>query len=174
MGDIAHAAGMSRPTLYYYFEDKQALVLEVLLRQIAEAHDRTRTTLSAADGLSGLPAVLEAAVRGVEGGLRSAHSILLTSDDAERLTALALQSPAAVELEREFWLPLLDAARAAGELRTDIPADELIRWIVFCQFSLVTNGRLFGIADEPEVRSAFERYLLPALSAHPAAVHGET
>src|SRR5438105_13251456 len=57
MEDVAREAGVSRPTIYYYFPDKDALVLEVVVRQLREIHRRIRGQI---DPVGGLEATIEA------------------------------------------------------------------------------------------------------------------
>jgi len=66
-------------------------------------------------------------------------------------------------LQRELWYPMLEAARHRGELRTDRHFDDLIRWITFLEFSLITSGEVFGFAAEADCRDALSAYLVPAL-----------
>lgn len=68
-----------------------------------------------------------------------------------------------MEVEHAFWGPLLEDARQRGELRTDVGTGGLIRVILFAQFSVVTHGRLFGLATDEDIRAALRRFLLPAL-----------
>jgi hypothetical protein len=65
-------------------------------------------------------------------------------------------------LQRELWYPLLEAARERGELRTDRDFDDIIRWITFLEFSMITSGEVFGFSGE-DCREALTAYLLPSL-----------
>lgn len=160
MDDVAQAAGVSRPAIYYYYDSKQALIIEVVLRQIAAAHRKVDREVRSRH--QGIEAVLAAIWWGIKDASDNPYTKLLTAPDGERLTAAALQSEAAMEVEHAFWGPLLEDARQRGELRTDVGTDELIRLILFAQFSVVTHGTRFGLADG-DVRLALRRFLLPAL-----------
>ncbi len=162
MEDIAHQAGVSRPTIYYYFENKRALTVEAVLRQQAASHRRQSEQLA---GHRGLDAVVESVLLGVELARSDPFSTLLTRPENERLTADALRSPAARELQEAFWGPLLADARRRNELRTDVGDEDIISWILFIQFALVTNGNLFGVTDRKSTRRVLESFLTPALRA---------
>jgi AcrR family transcriptional regulator len=54
MEDVARQAGVSRPTISYYFPDKDALVLEVIVRQVREIHRRIRERIRPEDGLEAM------------------------------------------------------------------------------------------------------------------------
>lgn len=162
MEDVAHQAGVSRPTIYYYFENKRALTVEAVLRQQAASHRRQSEQLA---GHRGLDAVVESVLLGVELASSDPFSTLLTRPENERLTADALRSPAARELQEAFWGPLLADARRRNELRTDVGDEDIISWILFIQFALVTTGNLFGVTDRKSTRRVLDSFLTPALRA---------
>src|SRR5437870_2462822 len=82
---------------------------------------------------------------------------------AAGLTARLAESDIVMGLQRELWYPMLEAARDRGELRTDRDFDDIIRWITFLEFSLITSGEVFGFAAEGDCRDALTAYLVPAL-----------
>jgi AcrR family transcriptional regulator len=156
MEDVAREAGVSRPTIYYYFPDKDALVLEVIVRQVREIHRQIRVE-------DGLPAMVEASLTTIRLAGENQYIQLLTQPDSAGLTARLAESDIVMGLQRELWYPLLEAARDRGELRTDRDFDDVIRWITFLEFSLITSGEVFGFAGEVECRDALMSYLVPAL-----------
>jgi AcrR family transcriptional regulator len=160
MEDVAREAGVSRPAIYYYFPDKDALVLEVIVRQVREIHRRIREKIRVEDGL---PAMIEASLTTIRLSSENQYIQLLTQPDSARLTARLAESDIVMGLQRELWYPLLEAARDRGELRTDRDFDDLIRWITFLEFSLITSGEVFGFAGEGDFRDALAAYLVPAL-----------
>jgi AcrR family transcriptional regulator len=161
MEDVAREAGVSRPTIYYYFPDKDALVLEVIVRQVREIHRQIRGRISVEDGL---PAMIEASLTTIRLSGENQYLQLLTQPDSAGLTARLAESDIVMGLQRELWYPMLEAARHRGELRTDRHFDDLIRWITFLEFSLITSGEVFGFAAEADCRDALAAYLVPALS----------
>ena len=160
MEDVARQAGVSRPTIYYYFPDKDALVLEVIVRQVREIHRRIREEIRPEDGL---PAMIEASLTTIRLSGENQYLQLLTQPDSAGLTARLAESDIVMGLQRELWYPMLEAARDRGELRTDRDFDDIIRWITFLEFSLITSGEVFGFAAEGDCRDALTAYLVPAL-----------
>ena len=160
MEDVAREAGVSRPTIYYYFPDKDALVLEVIVRQVREIHTRIREKVSPEGGVE---AMIEASVTTIRLSRESQYLQLLTQPDSAGLTARLAESDIVMGLQRELWYPMLEAARARGELRTDRDFDDVIRWITFLEFSLLTSGAVFGFTTDAERRDALTAYLVPAL-----------
>ena len=160
MEDVAREAGVSRPTIYYYFPDKDALVLEVIVRQVREIHRRIREKVPP---VGGLEAMVEASLTTIRLSNENQYLQLLTQPDSAGLTARLAESDIVMGLQRELWYPMLEAARARGELRTDRDFDDVIRWITFLEFSLLTSGAVFGFATDAERRDALAAYLVPAL-----------
>jgi AcrR family transcriptional regulator len=161
MEGVAREAGVSRPAIYYYFPDKDALVLEVIVRQVREIHRRIREQIRVEDGL---PAIIEASLATIRLSGENQYIRLLTQPDTAGLTARLAESDIVMGLQRELWYPLLEAARARGELRTDREFDDIIRWITFLEFSLISNGEVFGYATDDECRDVLSAYLVPALA----------
>src|SRR3954453_22775391 len=84
MEDVAREAGVSRPTIYYYFPDKDALVLEVIVRQVREIHRQIRCEVNIEDGL---PAMIEASLTTIRLSAENQYILLLTQPDTAGLTA---------------------------------------------------------------------------------------
>ena len=157
MEGVAREAGVSRPAIYYYFPDKDALVLEVIVRQVREIHEQIRVE-------DGLEAMIEASLATIRLSGENQYIRLLTQPDTAGLTARLAESDIVMGLQRELWYPLLEAARDRGELRADRDFDDVIRWITFLEFSLISNGEAFGYSTDDECRSVLAAYLVPALA----------
>ena len=82
MEDVARQAGVSRPTIYYYFPDKDALVLEVIVRQVREIHRRIREKIRVEDGLV---AMIEASLTTITLSSENQYLQLLTQPDSAGL-----------------------------------------------------------------------------------------
>ena len=160
MEDVAREAGVSRPAIYYYFPDKDALVLEVIVHQVREIHRQIREKISVEDGL---PAMIEATLTTIRLSGENQYIRLLTQPDTAGLTARLAESDIVMGLQRDLWYPLLEAARDRGELRSDRDFDDVIRWITFLEFSLISNGEAFGYASDAECRDVLSTYLVAAL-----------
>ena len=82
MGDIAAAASMSRPGLYQYFDDKEHILVEVLVRALGEAADAAIAEL---DGPGELGEQLDAFLQRWFGDL--AEQLRSTSHGADLIEA---------------------------------------------------------------------------------------
>ena len=167
MEDIAASAGVSRPTLYYHFESKQQLMLEVIVRRAAQLHDQIRQEIA------WQPATLDLIVRSnllaIELSREDPIVQQLITVDTQPLTAELLQGEPIMAVYRSFWMPLLQAAIEQGELRDDLDLDVILNWMIFLQFSLLTAGGPFGLTDHGRLETTLKRFLAPALSSSSAA-----
>ncbi len=167
MEAVARRAGVSRPTVYYYFPDKSALVLEVIAREARAIHATIREQLGPRAG--GLDTVVDTLLLSIEGARTSRYVALLTQPDAAKLTARLVEADLIMGLRRELWAPILEAARDRGELRDDLSIDEVLRWISFVEFSVITNAGYFGLVDDDQIRAYLDTFLLPSLASPVAA-----
>jgi AcrR family transcriptional regulator len=160
MSDVALQAGVSRGSVYRYFADRDALVQAVLERvaevHVAEAEPAVRRQRSLT------AKVAEAAV-----------FVRMLADDERRLglrehpgePALAtLQLAATPTLFArwvDFWIPFLDEARAAGEVRADLDLRQASEWIMRILISLVTVPSVtVDLDDARGLRAYIEDHLV--------------
>jgi AcrR family transcriptional regulator len=158
MDDVARELGVSRPTLYNYYSTKEDLLLEVVARQAAKIlaelpHRLTRT---------GIGRIAEAAYLGLVASLDNKYVRPMLEDTATPLTGTALETPRVLELQKAFWIPLLQHAHDHHGLRSDRSLEDIMEWIIFIQFSLAATGPAFGMTRD-QMRERIEAYLIPAL-----------
>jgi AcrR family transcriptional regulator len=129
--DVARAAGVSRPTIYAHFGDKQGLLTAVflwnghLVRQ--ELDRRFAKARTFADKV----------VAAAEYGVGQDSPLSLRSTEPESLI-LTLTTWSAPWLERavRFWEPHVVTAQSAGEIRRSLDARETARWVARSLFAL--------------------------------------
>jgi AcrR family transcriptional regulator len=163
LDEIAEQAGLSRPTIYYHFEGKRDLVLEVLVRRGAQLHEMISQEIAYKPATVDL--IVLANQRAIELTLQDSVARQLASSESEHLTAELLESDAMRPIHEAFWLPLLRAAAEAGELRTDLDFHQIITWMVFLQFSLVSLGSEFALLEPARLHATLDAFLGPALAA---------
>ena len=114
MAAIAEAAGIGRATLYKYFPDLEAILLAWHERHVAARLERLSVIVQTADDpVEGLRAVLEAYA------FSQRHAAELPELHATEHASQARQQLL------EFVRDLLANAIAAGDLRDDVPPEEL-------------------------------------------------
>ncbi|WP_062997489.1 TetR/AcrR family transcriptional regulator [Nocardia jinanensis] len=164
MGDIAHKAGVHRSTVYYYFPNKDAVLAAAFVRALAGVLAAAEHCWHTDEPF--LDRLVNACLVGNEAARRSPTArLLITNDEATHTYQVAEAS--------EIWRSTLGyalgerlaVAAAAGDLRDDLPAETLARWVTRVNFSLM--------AEPPDIEDGGEegvlRHLLaPSLAPRPA------
>jgi AcrR family transcriptional regulator len=123
--DLAKGAGISRPTFYFYFSSKDAVVLTIIDRLVAAAagsREEALRTLAGGDPRGGLRQALE----DLYGAFRSRRAVTLAAAE------LRMRNPEARELwtqVMEGWVAdvtaVIEAERARGAAPDGEPARDL-------------------------------------------------
>jgi TetR/AcrR family transcriptional repressor of mexCD-oprJ operon len=107
VGAVAQATGVARGTIYRYFPTRQALLTAVLDQALLRAeHHLTQANLAAVPVPEGLARAVRALVALGDDLLVLARQRLLTGEDIPAFSPV---------------VTLLDRARQAGDLRSDLP-----------------------------------------------------
>lgn len=138
MGDIATKAGVNRSTVYYYFANKDAVLVASFVRAL-------EVVLAAAEYCwhtdePFLDRLVAACLAGNHAARTSPTARLLIDHDEAAHTYHAAQAS-------ELWrVKLAEAlgdgiahAAAAGEVRNDLAPETLARWVVRINFSLMSE-----------------------------------
>ncbi|MEO9326519.1 TetR/AcrR family transcriptional regulator [Gordonia aurantiaca] len=170
MDDIGREAGVSRPTVYRYFGDRDSLISAIIERRSRMLFDKARKYLQQYDAFS--DKLVEGLIYLVDRGRRDPLIRLLVSPEHMQMAEpLVGASGLAARLTAEMWGPVIDEAIERGEIRDDVDQEKMADWIALVQFILV--GRLdFDDPDDPEHREMLRNFVLPGFlpSAVPAAV----
>lgn len=160
MDDIGKEAGVSRPTVYRYFGDRDALLSALIERRSRMLFDRARKFMASHDTFA--DQLVEGLVYLVDRGRRDPIvRILVSPEHMELAMPLVGGSGLATELTAEMWAPILTAAAERGEIRPDLDMVAVAEWLALVQFILV--GRLdFARADDPGHREMLRTFVLPA------------
>jgi AcrR family transcriptional regulator len=166
MGDVAKRAGLSRPTLYRYFADRDALSVAVTMRRSERLMVRAERYLARFDDLDAQ--LLEGLLFLIDHGRQDRIVIeLLAGGDsggAERL----VRSETAHRLSRRIWEPVLERARDRGELRADLDTKAAMSWLIHVQATFIaTLGPEPTDAQWDETRTLLRDFALPGFLARP-------
>ena len=121
--DIGQAAGILSGSLYYHFDSKEQIVLELLLPSVQAHHDDCVAILAART--NAVQALEELIRSSVDQAATHAHQSVILRNEASTFRDVALLAPIA-ELRRKslaLWIGLLDRGIEAGEFRSDIDID---------------------------------------------------
>jgi AcrR family transcriptional regulator len=159
MGDIARELGIARPSLYRFYDSKQALVHAVMLAEHQQLNDLRRRAIS----LEG--PVVEIILASIAIGWRlvklDAGTRFLADPDNFEMAATLRASAEMGRIRRSFWFDVFDHGRSRGELRADLDNEELLLWVTSVQAMFLEDAATFP--DEDSVREAVRRFVIPAL-----------
>ena len=127
--EIADAAGILSGSLYHHFDSKESMI-EALLRDFLDRIGREYASVTARDRdpVTTLRALVHIAFGALETD-RAAVSVMLNEYN------VLVQYPRfaflrdAVESTERLWVDVLDAGMRAGDLRQDVPADAVYRFL---------------------------------------------
>ena len=159
---LAEAAGVHRVTFYRHFPDKESLVGEVLVRRSAPVLEHAAQTMEGGnffpDGLIEAMATAISEVRTTPGlaaalGLYPVDDAPISAGTSDRFLERAI----------DITGPHLEAAQSAGLLRRDIPADEIVEWLMQVCLANVLLKPHDSIDD---TRRQLTRFVVPAIRAN--------
>ena len=161
MEDVARAAGMSRATVYRYFENRDALLLGVASRQASSL---------AAEAISYLAQFNTISDWLVEGLLftlrelpsRPVFASLVTSLDSRASGNLFLGSTGLVQIGVNVLQPIFANAMAQGRLRDDVDPEMLVEWLLRVLWTYLNTPSQVA-TDEEGMRKLFRMMLIPAV-----------
>ncbi|MBH0781052.1 TetR/AcrR family transcriptional regulator [Nocardia bovistercoris] len=160
MDDIAKASGVSRPTIYRYFRDRDTLVAELIRMRSRKLF--VKGTEFVLEQETFRDQLIEGLIYLVDHGRKDPLiRLIVTPEHMDLATAVVGTSHLASSLTLEMWGPIFDKARARGEMRDDIDNEQACEWLGLVQLILV--GRLdFENPDDPSHRQMLETFVLPA------------
>jgi AcrR family transcriptional regulator len=160
MDDIGKQAGVSRPTVYRYFGDRDNLLGALIERRTRMLFDRAR------DYIFGFESFADQLVEGllylVDHGRRDPIVRILVGPEYLGVTSPIVNGSAlAAELTAEMWEPVLRRATQRGEIRSDLDVMAVGQWLAVLQFILVGRRDVTGTGD-PSTRVLLKTFVLPA------------
>ena len=136
--DIATEAGVSRATVYRYFEGgRDEIILGVVLREGKQFLEALGRRVQREDSLGA--AIVEGVLFTVAAVRKNEHLALLFAPEvAGHTTSIAGASTALYELTQDFLRPIFEQARAAGQLRDGIIAEDAAEFVLRIILSLLS------------------------------------
>ena len=164
MTHIAQEAGVHRTTVYSYFPNRDAVLAACFVRGVNGVVAAAEPYFNSAEPFS--ERLTKALLVGLEAARNSpAMKMLIAGDElAETHRAAEASEIWRSEVRARFARRFADAA-AAGETRSDVPAETLAHWVTRICFSLIADpGKPEYGGDEGLLRA-----FLPGMLATPPA-----
>jgi AcrR family transcriptional regulator len=161
MDDVACEVGLSRPSVYRYFADRDDLLIELITRHARALLDRAHKSISRQ---SSLPDQIVANVLyTAEHGRRDPLTRHVIDPDGTSLGRRMIVSGTTDIVRAEMWDPILDAAFANDELPVGLPRADIHLWLGDVT-KMVMRGLEDGEADVRRYRSILRRFVVPAFA----------
>jgi AcrR family transcriptional regulator len=161
--DVARMAGVSRGTVYRYFDDRKILIdaavergARAYYRDAAAAMDKKATLAEQAGAMAEV-----AAQTLIDHKTRNR----LIADDAELMRHMVSGSDATVRRTTEFFVPYVEAAKLRGEVAKDLDVQEASEWLARAINSLtsVQTSATFDMSKPKVVGRFVSRYAVAGL-----------
>jgi AcrR family transcriptional regulator len=161
MDDVACEVGLSRPSVYRYFADRDDLLIELITRHARALIERARKSISRQSNLP--DQIVEAILYTAEHGRRDPLTRHILDPDGTSLGKRMVASGASARCRAEMWDPVLDAAVANNELPPGLPRSDIHLWLGDVS-KLVMRGLEDGEGDVRRYRSILRRFVVPAFA----------
>src|ERR1700722_1159726 len=159
MGDVACEVGLSRPSVYRYFADRDDLLIELITRHARALLDRARKSISRQGSLA--DQIVEAVLYVADHARRDPMTRHILDPDGTSLGKRMVVSGASERCRAEMWDPILDAALANNELPVGLPRSDIHLWLGDVT-KLVMRGLEDGEAVVGRYWSILRRFVVPA------------
>lgn len=164
MEDIAKMAGVSRPTVYRHFSDRDSLILAVIMRRSRSLIGKAQTFIRRHERFE--DQLVEGLLFLVKTGRKDPFVRILVSPEHLELAHQILgATDAVIDLNLEMWQPILAEAAARGELNPDLDFREIARWLTHVELIMV--GRFDLATDDDVIRRMLRTFLAPAFLPAP-------
>jgi AcrR family transcriptional regulator len=167
MDDVACEVGLSRPSVYRYFADRDDLLIELITRHARALLARARKSVSRQGSLP--DQIVETVLYTAEHARRDPLTRHCIDPDGTSLGRRMNASGTTEMMRAEMWDPLLDAAVANDELPPRLPRSDIHLWLGNVTV-MVMRGLEDGDGDVRRYRSILRRFVVPAFASAKAQV----
>jgi AcrR family transcriptional regulator len=167
MDDVACEVGLSRPSVYRYFADRDDLLIELITRHARALLDRARKSIARHSNLP--DQIVESVLYTAEHARRDPLTRHVIDPDATSLGRRMIASGTTEMMRAEMWDPVLDAAVANNELPPGLPRSDIHLWLGNITL-MVMRGLEDRDGDLRRYRSILRRFVVPAFTRADAQV----
>jgi AcrR family transcriptional regulator len=161
MDDIASEVGLSRPSVYRYFADRDDLLIELNIRHARAMLNRAHKSMSRQSNFP--DQIIEGVLFVADDARRDPMTRYVIDPDGTSLGRRMITSGTSAMLRAEFLDPYLDAAVANNELPQGLARADFYLWLGDLT-KMVMRGLDDGVADLKRYRSILRRFVVPALA----------
>ena len=162
MDDVAREVGLSRPSVYRYFADRDDLLIELIARHARALVNRTHKAMSRQSGFS--DQIIEGLLYVADYGRRDPLTRHVIDPDGTSLGRRMIASGTTEMMRAEMWDPILDTALANNELPVGLARSDIHLWLGDVT-KMVMRGLDDGEGDVRRYRSILRRFVVPAFAS---------
>jgi AcrR family transcriptional regulator len=159
MDDVACEVGLSRPSVYRYFADRDDLLIELITRHARALLGRAHKSIARQSSLP--DQIVEMVLYTAEHARRDPLTRHILDPDGTRLGRRMIASGTTEMMRAEMWDPVLDVALANNELPPGLPRSDTHLWLGDVT-KMVMRGLEDGEGDVRRYRSILRRFVVPA------------
>ena len=161
MDDVACEVGLSRPSVYRYFADRDDLLIELITRHARALLARARKSIARHTSLP--DQIVGTVLYTAEHARRDPLTRHIIEPDGTSLGRRMIASGTTEMIRAEMWDPVLDAALANNELPPGLPRSDIHLWLGDVTV-MVMRGLEDGEGDVRRYRSILRRFVVPAFA----------
>ena len=165
MHDVAHAAELSRGTVYRYFPDRRSLVDATITQHAQRYYDEAAVAMSSEATLaSQIGAFAEVFAR----TFASHRYGAVVPDDLEVFRIMASDVDGALGRMTVFLQPYVAAAKTRGEIGMTVDVSEASELIarMLMSVTVMPESAVFNVKEPKSVRRYLERHAVDGLATH--------
>jgi AcrR family transcriptional regulator len=162
MHDVAFEVGLSRPSVYRYFADRDDLLIELITRHARALLDRARKSIPRQGSLA--DQIVETVLFTADHARRDPLTRHVIEPDGTSLGKRMIASGTTEMCRAEMWDPVLDAAVANNELPPGLPRSDIHLWLGNVTVMAI-RGLEDGDGDLRRYRSVLRRFVAPAFAS---------
>ena len=162
MDDVASEVGLSRPSVYRYFADRDDLLIELITRHARALRNRAHKSISRQNSLT--DQIVEAVLYTAEHARRDPLTRHVIEPNGTNLGRRMIASGTTEMMRAEMWDPILDAGVANNELPPGLPRSDIHLWLGNVT-KMVMRGLEDGDGDLKRYRSILRRFVAPAFAS---------
>jgi AcrR family transcriptional regulator len=160
MDDVASEVGLSRPSVYRYFADRDDLLIELIARHTRALFKRAHKSMSRQHNFP--DQIIEGLLYIADYCRRDPLTRHVIDPDGSSLGRRMITSGMSGLLRAELFDPYLDAAVANNELPQGLPRADFYLWLGDL-VQMLMRGLDTGVGDLKRYRSILHRFVTPAL-----------
>lgn len=159
--EIASSAGLSRQTIYKYFNGKQEIVDQIGFLEMVKINSILRTTLRSDEGFA--ERLTNAIVISVEIALKNPY-ICRAVEEISLLPGFPESNERILEWQQQKWRPMLERAAVQGEISEHADFEAMLQWIILCQLLLTLSYHRL-VASGITIQSFVRQFMVEPLVA---------